>query len=126
MNVPTNLKYTKDHEWIKVDGAEALVGITDFAQSQLGDVVFIEIETQGETLAKEEVFGTVEAVKTVSDMFMPVGGEILEVNPKLADQPDVVNKDPYGDGWMVRIRMTNPAELNELLTPEKYKELINE
>jgi glycine cleavage system H protein len=126
MNVPANLKYTKDHEWIKVDGAEALVGITDFAQSQLGDVVFIEIETQGETLAREEVFGTVEAVKTVSDMFMPVGGEILEVNPKLADQPDVVNKDPYGDGWMVRIRMTNPAELNELLTPEKYKELINE
>lgn len=125
MNVPANLKYTKDHEWIKVEGSNAVIGVTDFAQGQLGDVVFIEIETQGETLAKEEVFGTIEAVKTVSDMFMPVAGEILEVNPKLADAPDVVNKDPYGDGWMVKIKVTNPAELNELLTPEQYKELIN-
>ena len=125
MNVPANLKYTKDHEWIKVEGSNAVVGVTDFAQGQLGDVVFIEIETQGETLEKEEVFGTIEAVKTVSDMFMPIAGEILEVNPKLAESPDVVNKDPYGDGWMVKIKMTNPAQLNELLTPEQYKELIN-
>lgn len=125
MNVPANLKYTKDHEWIKVEGSNAVIGVTDFAQGQLGDVVFIEIETQGETLAKEEVFGTIEAVKTVSDMFMPVGGEILEVNPKLTDAPDVVNKDPYGDGWMVKIKITDAAQLNELLTPEQYKELIN-
>lgn len=125
MNVPANLKYTKDHEWIKVEGGNAVIGVTDFAQGQLGDVVFIEIETQGETLEKEEVFGTIEAVKTVSDMFMPVGGEIIEVNSKLADSPDVVNKDPYGDGWMVKIKVSNPAELNELLTPEQYKELIN-
>ncbi|HCT29444.1 MAG TPA: glycine cleavage system protein GcvH [Bacteroidales bacterium] len=125
MNVPANLKYTKDHEWIKVDGNNAVIGVTEFAQSQLGDVVFIEIETQGETLAKEEVFGTIEAVKTVSDMFMPVGGEVLEVNPKLSDSPDVVNKDPYGDGWMIKIKMSDPAQLNELLSPEQYKELIN-
>ncbi|MHC1703701.1 MAG: glycine cleavage system protein GcvH [Tenuifilaceae bacterium] len=125
MNVPANLKYTKDHEWIKVEGSNAVIGVTDFAQGQLGDVVFIEIETQGETLVKEEVFGTIEAVKTVSDMFMPVGGEILEVNPKLIDSPDVVNKDPYGDGWMIKIKITDPAQLNELLTPEQYKELIN-
>ena len=125
MNIPANLKYTKDHEWIKVEGSNAIVGVTDFAQGQLGDVVFIEIETQGETLAKEEVFGTIEAVKTVSDMFMPVAGEILEVNPKLAESPDVVNKDPYGDGWMVKIKITDPAQLNELLSPEQYKALIN-
>jgi len=125
MNVPANLKYTKDHEWIKVEGSNAIVGVTDFAQGQLGDVVFIEIETQGETLAKEEVFGTIEAVKTVSDMFMPVAGEVLEVNPKLTDSPDVVNKDPYGDGWMIKIKISDPSQLNELLTPEKYKELIN-
>jgi len=125
MNVPANLKYTKDHEWIKVEGSNAIVGVTDFAQGQLGDVVFIEIETQGETLAKEEVFGTIEAVKTVSDMFMPVAGEVLEINPKLTDSPDVVNKDPYGDGWMIKIKITEPAQLNELLTPEQYKQLIN-
>lgn len=125
MNVPANLKYTKDHEWIKVEGDHAVIGVTEFAQSQLGDVVFIEIETQGETLDKEEVFGTIEAVKTVSDMFMPVGGEILEVNPKLSESPDVVNKDPYGDGWMIKIKMTNSAQLSELLSPEQYKELIN-
>ena len=125
MNIPGNLKYTKDHEWIKVEGSNAIVGVTDFAQGQLGDVVFIEIETKGETIDKEEVFGTIEAVKTVSDMFMPVSGEVLEVNPKLSDSPDLVNKDPYGDGWMIKIKMTNPSQLNELLTPEKYKELIN-
>lgn len=126
MNVPANLKYTKDHEWIKVDGDVATVGVTDFAQSQLGDIVFIEIETVGETLAKEEVFGTIEAVKTVSDMFMPVAGEVLEVNPKITEQPDVVNKDPYGDGWMIKVKISNPAELNELLSPEQYKATINE
>lgn len=126
MNVPANLKYTKDHEWIKVDGNVATVGVTDFAQSQLGDIVFIEIETVGETLAKEEVFGTIEAVKTVSDMFMPVAGEVLEVNPKITEQPDVVNKDPYGDGWMIKVKVSNPAELNELLSPEQYKATINE
>jgi len=120
MNVPANLKYTKDHEWIRVEGNNAYVGITDHAQGQLGDIVFIEIETQGETLEKEETFGTIEAVKTVSDMFMPVSGEILEVNPKLESTPDVANKDPYGDGWMIKIKMTNPAELEELLTAEQY------
>ncbi|MGE0077687.1 MAG: glycine cleavage system protein GcvH [Bacteroidales bacterium] len=126
MNVPSNLKYTKDHEWIKVEGDTAIVGVTDFAQSQLGDIVFVEIETVGETLDKEEVFGTIEAVKTVSDMFMPVSGEVLEVNSKISDQPDVVNKDPYGDGWMIKIKIANPAELDELLSPEQYKETINE
>ncbi|MBC7125805.1 MAG: glycine cleavage system protein GcvH [Bacteroidales bacterium] len=127
MNIPSNLKYTKDHEWIKDEGnGMAIVGVTDFAQSQLGDIVFIEIETQGETLAKEEVFGTIEAVKTVSDMFMPVSGEVVEVNPKVIEQPDIVNKDPYGEGWMIKIKMTNPAELNDLLNAEQYKGIINE
>jgi len=127
MNIPSNLKYTKDHEWLKVESnGEAIVGITDFAQSQLGDIVFIEVETAGETLDHEEVFGTVEAVKTVSDMFMPVSGEVLEVNPKIADQPDIVNKDPYGEGWIVKIKMTNPAEVNNLLTAEQYKGVVNE
>jgi len=127
MNIPSNLKYTKDHEWIKDEGnGMATVGVTDFAQTQLGDIVFIEIETQGETLAKEEVFGTIEAVKTVSDMFMPVSGEVVEVNPKVTEQPDIVNKDPYGEGWMIKIKLTNPAELNELLNAEQYKEIINE
>lgn len=126
MNVPANLKYSKDHEWVKADGDVATIGVTDFAQSQLGDIVFIEIETAGETLGKEEVFGTIEAVKTVSDMFMPVAGEVLEVNPKTTEQPDVVNKDPYGDGWMIKVKMSNPAELNELLSAEQYKGIINE
>ena len=111
MNVPVNLLYTKDHEWLRLDGNMAYVGVTDFAQGELGDIVFIEIETLGETLNKEEVFGTIEAVKTVSDMFMPVSGEILEVNPALEESPDVVNKDPYGKGWMVKIKITNPSEL---------------
>lgn len=125
MNVPANLKYTKDHEWIKVEGGEAVIGVTDFAQGQLGDIVFIEIETEGETLDREEVFGTIEAVKTVSDLFMPVAGEVLTVNPKLAEQPDVVNKDPYGDGWMIRVKITDESHLNDLLSPEQYTELIN-
>jgi len=125
MNVPENLKYTKDHEWIRVDGDEAFVGITDFAQGELSDVVFVEIETEGEQLNKEEVFGTIEAVKTVSDMFMPVSGTVLEVNAKLEDSPEIVNKDPYGEGWMIKISIDDPAELEDLLTADQYKELIS-
>ena len=116
MNVPENLLYTKDHEWLRIEGNIGYVGVTDFAQGELGDIVFIEIETVGETLAKEEVFGTIEAVKTVSDMFMPVSGEILEVNPALEESPDVVNKDPYGKGWMVKIKITNPSETKSSYT----------
>ena len=125
MNVPANLKYTKDHEWIRVEGEYAIIGVTDYAQSQLGDVVFVEIETEGETLAHEEVFGTIEAVKTVSDAFMPVDGEVSEVNSKLADAPDLLNKDPYGDGWMIKVKMSNKAQLNDLLSPEQYTALVN-
>jgi glycine cleavage system H protein len=124
MNIPANLLYTKDHEWIRVEGEIGYVGVTDFAQGELGDIVFVEIETVGETLNKEEVFGTIEAVKTVSDMFMPVGGEILEMNPDIDASPDVINKDPYGKGWMIRIKINDPAELNDLLTPDKYKTLV--
>lgn len=124
MNVPADLRYTKDHEWLRIEGEFAFVGITDFAQGELGDIVFLEIETEGETLDKEEVFGTVEAVKTVSDLFMPVSGEILEFNPALADSPDLVNKDPYGEGWMIKIRISNPAELESLLSAEQYQELL--
>jgi len=124
MNVPVNLLYTKDHEWLRVEGNMGYVGVTDFAQGELGDIVFIEIETVGETLNKEEVFGTIEAVKTVSDMFMPVSGEILEMNPALEESPDVVNKDPYGKGWMVKININNPSEVKDLLTAEKYTALL--
>lgn len=124
MNIPDNLLYTKDHEWIQIDGETGYVGITDFAQSELGDVVFIEIETLGEILKKEDIFGTIEAVKTVSDLFMPVGGEVLEVNPSLDSSPDMVNKDPYGEGWMIKIRITDPAEAGSLLTPEQYKAIL--
>ena len=124
MNVPGNLKYTKDHEWLRVEGDMGFVGVTDFAQGELGDIVFVEIETVGEILKKEEVFGTIEAVKTVSDMFMPVGGEILEMNEEIEENPDVVNKDPYGKGWMVKIRISDLSEIDELLSPEKYKTLI--
>jgi glycine cleavage system H protein len=124
MNIPAELKYTKDHEWIKVEGNTGIIGVTDFAQGELGDIVFIEIETVGETLKKEEVFGTIEAVKTVSDMFMPVSGEVLEVNPELENAPDLVNKDPYGKGWMIKIKITDPSELSSLLTAEKYKDLL--
>jgi|SRR5664279_2354320 len=124
MNVPANLLYTKDHEWLRVEGNFGYIGVTDFAQGELGDVVFIEIETVGETLKKEEVFGTIEAVKTVSDMFMPVSGEILELNPMLEKTPEVVNKDPYGNGWMVKIKITDPSEVQNLLTAEKYKALL--
>lgn len=124
MNIPANLKYTKDHEWIRVEGDTAFVGVTDFAQGELGDIVYVEIETQGETLSSEEVFGTVEAVKTVSDLFMPVSGEILEVNPELESNPEVVNKDPYGKGWMIKVKLNNPSEADSLLTAEQYGEII--
>jgi glycine cleavage system H protein len=124
MNVPAELKYTKDHEWIRIEGDLAYIGVTDFAQGELGDIVFVEIETVGETLAKEEVFGTIEAVKTVSDLFMPVSGEILEMNPLLGETPDVVNKDPYGKGWMVKIRISDPSEESGLLSAENYTALL--
>lgn len=124
MNIPGNLKYTKDHEWIRIEGDEAYVGITDYAQGELGDIVFLEIETEGEELGQEEVFGTIEAVKTVSDMFMPVGGEVIEVNPKLEESPEIVNKDPYGDGWLIKIKVTDASELDELLDPTAYKNLL--
>ncbi len=121
MNIPADLKYTKDHEWVKVDGNEATIGVTDYAQGELGDVVYVEIETEGETLDQEEVFGTVEAVKTVSDLFMPVAGEVSAVNEKLADEPDLVNKDPYGEGWMVKVQMSDASQLDQLMSAEDYK-----
>jgi glycine cleavage system H protein len=125
MNIPENLKYTRDHEWILVNGKEAIVGITDYAQGELGDIVFIEIETIDETLDKEEVFGTVEAVKTVSDLFMPVSGKVIEVNPDLEESPELVNKDPYGKGWLIKVAVDDMSELNDLLSADAYKELIN-
>ena len=125
MNIPENLKYTKDHEWIRIEGDIAVVGVTDYAQEQLGDIVFIEIEVEGEELDKEEVFGTIEAVKTVSDMFMPVSGEVLEVNPALEDTPELVNTDPYGDGWMIKIKMSNTEEVNDLMDADAYKETLD-
>ena len=126
MNIPSNLKYTKDHEWIRVEGAFAFIGITDFAQGELGDIVYLEIETVGETLDKEAVFGTIEAVKTVSELFMPVTGEILEMNDVLAESAELVNTDPYGKGWLVKIKMSNPSELNELLSADEYKAMVAE
>ena len=124
MNIPANLKYTKEHEWIAIDGDIATIGITDFAQSELGDIVYVEIETVGETLSKDEVFGSVEAVKTVSDLFMPVSGEILELNEDLESNPESVNKDPYGSGWMIKVRATSPSELAELMDAAAYESLI--
>jgi glycine cleavage system H protein len=124
MNVPENLKYTKDHEWVKVNGDIATVGITDFAQGELGDIVFVEIETVGETIEKEETFGTVEAVKTVSDLFMPMSGEIIEKNEALDDSPEDVNKDPYNKGWMIKVKISAPSEYDDLLNAATYKELI--
>ena len=125
MNIPANLKYTKDHEWIVLEGSIATVGITDFAQGELGDIVFVEVETEGETLAKEEVFGTIEAVKTVSDLFMPMSGKIIEVNKALVSNPEVVNKDPYNAGWMVKVEITDMSEINSLLSADQYKELVH-
>lgn len=124
MSIPKELKYTKDHEWIRVEGNTAVVGITDFVQGELGDIVFVEIETVGESVAKEEVFGTIEAVKTVSDLYMPVTGKVVEVNPALDGQPELVNKDPYGEGWMIKIEIENPDELSGLLSAEQYADLI--
>ena len=121
MNVPKELKYTKDHEWLSLDGDVATVGVTDFAQSELGDIVYVEVETLDETLEKEEVFGTVEAVKTVSDLFMPISGEIIEFNEKLETNPELVNEDPYGEGWMIKIRVSDENELNELLSADEYE-----
>lgn len=119
-NIPANLKYSKDHEWIRVEGEEAYVGITDFAQSQLGDIVFVDVTTEGDTLAQNDVFGTIEAVKTVSDAFMPVSGEVLEFNGELENAPETVNKDPYGAGWMIKIRISDPAQLESLLSADEY------
>lgn len=124
MKIPAELKYTEDHEWIRVEGDTATVGVTDFAQGELGDVVFVEIETEGEELAKGDTFGTVEAVKTVSDLFMPVDGEVTEVNEALADEPELVNKDPYGKGWMVKIKLSDASQLDELLSADAYKKMI--
>lgn len=126
MNFPEDLKYTKDHEWVKIDGDLATIGITEFAAGELGDIVYVEIETKGETLKVEEVFGTVEAVKTVSDLFMPLSGEIVEVNPALESSPETVNSDPYGQGWMVKITLTDSSEVAGLLTADQYKKLIGQ
>ncbi len=124
MNVPSELKYTKDHEWVSVDGDIATVGITDFAQGELGDIVYVEVESLDETLDKDEVFGTVEAVKTVSDLFLPLSGEIIEFNEGLEDAPEQVNADPYGAGWMIKVKIKDASEIEELLSDEQYKELI--
>ena len=125
MNTPINLRYTKDHEWLKAEGDEAFIGITDFAQHELGDIVFIEVETVGETLAKGEAFGTIEAVKTVSDMYMPVGGEVLEFNEKLTTNPEILNQDSYENGWVIKVRMTDPSEINGLLDAAAYTAIIS-
>lgn len=124
MNIPAELKYTKDHEWIRIEGDHATIGITDFAQGELGDIVYVEIETVGETVEKEAVFGTVEAVKTVSDLFMPLTGEVLELNPALESQPELVNKDPYGEGWMVKVKLSDASQVSDLLDADAYKALI--
>jgi len=125
MNIPEKLKYTKDHEWIKIEGDTAIIGITDFAQHELGDIVFVEVDTVGESLDKEETFGSIEAVKTVSDLFMPVGGEVLEFNEQLEDTPDIINKDPYEEGWIIKVKIADTAELEDLLSAEDYKGLID-
>ncbi|MBP7408672.1 MAG: glycine cleavage system protein GcvH [Flavobacteriales bacterium] len=124
MNIPADLKYTKDHEWIRIEGDQATIGITDFAQGELGDIVFIDIGTEGQTLDRETVFGTVEAVKTVSDLFMPVSGTVTELNPGLADDPASVNTDPYGKGWMVRVKLSDAGQVNDLLSADQYKALV--
>ena len=124
MNFPADLKYTKDHEWIRVDGAVAYVGITDYAQSELGEIVFVDITTEGEKLDKEEVFGTIEAVKTVSDLFMPVSGEVIQANSELDDKPELVNEDVYGNGWLIKISLTDPSELDDLLSAAQYEQFI--
>lgn len=124
MNFPENVKYSSDHEWVRVEGNEAYVGITDFAQDELGEIVYVDVATEGETLEKGEVFGSIEAVKTVSDLLMPVGGEVLEVNAQLDDAPELVNKDPFGEGWIIKIAVQNEADLSDLMSAEAYKEFI--
>lgn len=124
MNIPANLKYSKDHEWVRVEGDVAFIGISDFAQGQLGDIVFVDVPTEGETLDQNEVFGSIEAVKTVSDAFLPVSGEVIEFNEALNDDPAQVNKDPYGAGWIIKVKMSNAAELDSLLSADDYKKLI--
>ena len=124
MNFPADLKYTKDHEWIRVDGDVAYVGITDYAQSELGEIVYVDITTEGETVGKEEVFGTIEAVKTVSDLFMPVSGEVIEANAELDDKPELVNEDVYGNGWLIKISVSDPSELDELMSAAEYEQMI--
>jgi glycine cleavage system H protein len=125
MNIPADLHYTNDHEWIRVDGKTAYVGITDFAQGELGDIVFVEIETVGSTMEKGGTFGTIEAVKTVSDLFLPVSGKIIEMNTKINDTPDIINKDPYGTGWLIKMEIDSPSQLNELMDASAYKALLN-
>ena len=125
MNVPSDLKYTKDHEWIKIEGDTATVGITDFAQGELGDIVYVEVDTLDETLEIEEVFGTVEAVKTVSDLFLPLSGEIIEFNENLEDEPEKVNTDPYGDGWMIKLKFSDASQIDDLLSADDYKAIIS-
>ena len=125
MKFPENLKYSKDHEWVRVEGENALVGITAFAQGELGDIVFVDVDTEGETLDKDEVFGTIEAVKTVSDLFMPVSGEVLEFNAKLEDEPELINTDSYGDGWVIKISIADASELDNLLDSASYQEMLN-
>ena len=124
MNIPTDLKYTKDHEWIKIEGDIATIGITDFAQGELGDIVYVEIETEGDTLDKEEVFGTVEAVKTVSDLFMPLKGEVIEVNDGIESAPESVNSDPFGEGWLIKVRIENSSDVDALMSAEQYESLV--
>ncbi len=124
MNVPDDLKYTEEHEWIRVEGDEIVIGVTDFAQGELGDVVFIEIETEGEVFSRGDTFGTIEAVKTVSDLYMPVDGEVMEVNPALEDTPELVNTQPFGDGWMVRIKLSDPSQLDDLIPADQYRSMI--
>jgi glycine cleavage system H protein len=124
MNIVENLKYTKDHEWVRVEGEQVYIGITDFAQHELGDIVFVDVTSEGSTLDREEVFGSVEAVKAVSDMYMPVGGEVLEFNEMLETEPVLINNDPYGDGWIIKVQLTHPAELDDLLNAEQYKQLL--
>jgi len=124
MNIPAELKYTKDHEWVSVEGDIATVGVTHFAQSELGDIVYVDVDTVGDVVEKDEVFGSVEAVKTVSDLFMPISGEVIEFNNALEDEPEKVNKDPYGEGWMIKIKISDPSQIEELLSANDYKEII--
>lgn len=124
MNFPDNLKYSSDHEWVRVEGSEAYIGISDFAQSELGEIVYVDVTSEGETIAKGDIFGSIEAVKTVSDLMMPLGGEVLEVNPQLEDAPELVNKDPYGEGWIIKVVLSSEDEVNELMSAQEYKDLI--